>query len=74
MLGIPGGLVINRWQGDDKGLAELSYKTGFPILARIPFSTELARAYMQGQEPLQAMPSLRGVMADIYSRIKEALS
>ncbi len=74
MLGIPGGLVINRWQGDDQELTELSGRTGFPILARIPFSVELAQAYMQGHEPLEAMPSLRNIVTGIYSRIKEAQS
>jgi MinD superfamily P-loop ATPase len=74
LLGIPGGLVINRWQGDDQELAALTKKTGFPILARIPFSSELARAYMQGLDPLEAMPSLHNILTDIISQIKEALS
>lgn len=74
LLGIPGGLVINRWQGDDQGLADLANRTGFPILARIPFSSELAQAYMQGLEPLEAMPSLRGILTDVLSQIREALS
>lgn len=74
LLNIPGGLVINRWQGDDQDLADLAQKTGFPILARIPFSYELARSYMQGADPLQAMPSLPGIIAEIFSQIKEALA
>ncbi|HBQ25394.1 MAG TPA: (4Fe-4S)-binding protein, partial [Syntrophomonas sp.] len=74
MLGIPGGLVINRWQGEESELTALSDKTGVPILGRIPFSPELAQAYMQGQDPLEAMPSLRNILTDIFSRIKGALS
>ena len=74
MLGIPGGLVINRWQGEDSDLIALSDKTGVPILGRIPFSPELAQAYMQGKDPLEAMPSLRGILTDIFSQIKGALS
>ena len=74
MLGIPGGLIINRWQGEDNELAVLSQKSGFPILARIPFSLELAQAYMQGQEPLQTMPELRDIITDIYHRVEETLS
>ncbi len=74
LLGIPGGLVINRWQEDDQELADLANKTGFPILARIPFSSELARTYMQGLDPMQAMPSLHNILTDILSQIKEALS
>ena len=74
MLGIPGGLVINRWLGEEQELASLSNRTGFPILARIPFSPKLAQAYMQGRDPLDAMPALRNILTDIISQIKEALS
>ena len=74
LLGIPGGLVINRWQGEERELAALAGKTGVPILARIPFSSELARTYMQGQDPLEAMPSLSGIIVAIIEQIKETLS
>ena len=74
LMGIPGGLVINRWQGEEQELAALSSRTGFPILARIPFSTKLAQAYMQGRDPLEAMPSLHSILTDVISQIKEALS
>ncbi|MDD2619889.1 MAG: ATP-binding protein [Syntrophomonadaceae bacterium] len=74
LLGIPGGLVINRWQGQEQELADLSSRTGIPVLARIPFSQELARAYMQGRDPLEAMPALRSILSDIMGQIKEALS
>lgn len=73
LLGIPGGLVINRWQGDDQDLEYLSNRTGFPILARIPFSTELARSYMRGADALEAMPDLRSILADMISQVKEAI-
>ncbi|NLV20740.1 MAG: 4Fe-4S binding protein [Syntrophomonadaceae bacterium] len=74
MLGMPGGMVINRWQGDDGDLLDLSANWDFPILARIPFSAELARAYMQGMDPLLAMPALRGIIADILHHIREVSS
>lgn len=73
LLNIPGGLIINRWQGDDHYLSDLSSSSGFPILARIPFSTELARSYMQGADTLEAMPELHGIMTDIIRQIKEAV-
>jgi len=74
ILGIPGGLIINRWQGEDGELTTLSSRTGVPILERIPFSQELAQAYMQGKDPLEAMPSLRNILTGVYNQIKEALS
>ncbi|MDD4171825.1 MAG: ATP-binding protein [Syntrophomonas sp.] len=74
MLGIPSGLVINRWQGEDKDLAALSNRTGVPILARIPFDSKLAQAYMQGRDPLVAMPVLHSILSDIMNQIKEAIA
>lgn len=74
LLGIPAGLVINRWQGDDQGLEVLADRSGLPLLARIPFSSELARAYMQGRDPLQAVPSLHNILTDIIRQIKEGVS
>lgn len=74
MLGIPGGLVINRWQGEEQELESLSIRTGFPILTRIPFSPKLAQAYMQGRDPLEAMPALRDILTDMMRQIKEVLS
>lgn len=71
MLGIPGGLIINRWLGDDGALPDLANQFDYPILARIPFDQELARAYMQGEDPLAAMPALRDIIADIWQRIRE---
>lgn len=74
LLGLPGGLVINRWQGKDQELIDLSNRTGVPILDRIPFSPELARAYMQGLDPLEAMPALRSILTNIISQLEEALA
>jgi MinD superfamily P-loop ATPase len=74
MLGIPGGMIINRWQGDDQNLTDLSERWGFPILARIPFSAELARAYMQGLDPLEVMPDLHSILTDVLHKIREVSS
>jgi len=74
MLDIPGGLIINRWQGDDRDLVDLSERYDFPILARIPFSAELARSYMQGLDPLQAMPALHNILTDVLHKIREVSS
>jgi MinD superfamily P-loop ATPase len=74
LLDIPGGLVINRWQGEEGELNKMSEKTGIPILGRIPFSTDLAKAYMQGQDPLKAMPALPAILTNIWGKIQEALT
>jgi len=74
LLDIPGGLVINRWQGEDYDIAALSQRTGFPILARIPFSPQLAQAYMQGKDPMEVMPDLSNILIDLMNRIEEELA
>ncbi|MEA1961515.1 MAG: ATP-binding protein [Bacillota bacterium] len=72
MLGITCGLVINRWQGDDKEIQRLAEKNEIPILGRIPFSMELAKAYARGDNPLEALPELKDTLLKIITVLKIA--
>jgi hypothetical protein len=61
------GLVINRWQGNDGELLDLSERWGF--YPEDSFSADLARAYMQGL--ILSPPCLRCVVHQrILHRIK----
>jgi len=64
-LNIPGGIVINRWRGDDYIINELAARHEVPIIGRIPFNKELAISYSKGDNPLEAVPELEAIMAEI---------
>lgn len=71
LLEIESGIIINRWQAEDNGIMELAEEFGVPILGRIPFSIELARAYCQGQDPLLVLPNLRDILETVIRQIEE---
>lgn len=70
MLGIPCGLVVNRFRGKDGDIAAIAEEEQIAILARIPFSHEMAGAYARGEDPLKAYPPLRGIVSDLASAIR----
>ena len=74
MLDIPAGIVINRWQGSDGNIDHAAARNGVPVLTRIPFMPELARAYSRGKNPLHAAPCLYKSMEEIIRGVKEALA
>ena len=71
LLGLEAGIIINRWQDEDNGMMELAEQAGVPILGLIPFSLELAKAYGQGKDPLQALPELGEILASVIRQIEE---
>lgn len=73
MLDIPAAVIINRWNGDDGGIEVLCEENGFPIIARIPFSRDLARAYARGVDPFIAMPDFKNSIETIARFIPDLL-
>lgn len=74
MLNIPAGIVINRWQGSDGGIDDVAARSGLPVLTRVPFMPELARAYSRGENPLHVSPCLYKSMKEIIQGVKEVLA
>ncbi|HWP95685.1 MAG TPA: 4Fe-4S binding protein [Syntrophomonadaceae bacterium] len=70
LLGIPAGVVINRWRGNDRGIDQVANYAGVPILSRLPLMPELAASYSRGENPLLTFPDLRGLMGEIISQIR----
>jgi MinD superfamily P-loop ATPase len=57
-LDIPMGVIINRaGLGDDK-VTDFCLQKGLPVLARIPFDLEVARAYSRGERLVEVRPRL----------------
>lgn len=72
MLKIPAGIVINRWQDNDRQINLLAAKWGIPVLTRVPFMPELARAYSRGENPLHVSPCMYRSLEEIIRGVKEA--
>lgn len=74
MLGVPTGLIINRWQGDDGDVGKLADKNGIPVLERIPYSPELAQSYARGDDPLTTLPELQSKLANVIKKVREGIA
>lgn len=71
ILGIPGGLVINRSDiGDDK-VNIYAKEAGLPILMEIPFDRRIAEIYSRGEMIVEVMPEWKEKFLELYRRIKE---
>jgi MinD superfamily P-loop ATPase len=71
MLGLGTGIIINRWQEDDGEVGKIARDQDIPILERIPYSMELAKSYARGENPLEALPELRGILEKVIEQVKE---
>ena len=70
-LGLKAGLIVNR---DDFGnpytpLEEYIEENDLKVLARIPFSREIATAYSKGLILSEHIPFVRDIFEDVYSKV-----
>ncbi len=55
-IGVPGGIVVNRSDGEDALIEKFAREKKIPILLRIPLDRKIAESYSRG-EPLAKMNS-----------------
>lgn len=72
-MAIPAAIVINRSQGEDEIITEYAAKAAIPVLAKLPFSLEAARAYARGQLLIEQPEWLR-IFQKLGQSIKELMS
>ncbi len=58
-LGLPVGVIVNKWGIGDEAVKDWCAKQGLPILMTIPFSRKVAEAYATGQALVQVQPELK---------------
>ena len=69
-LEIPFGVVVNRSDLGDKKTDEYCKCEKIPILMRIPFKEEIAKAYSKGQPIVEVFPEYNKDFKDLFNRIK----
>jgi MinD superfamily P-loop ATPase len=70
-LGHPFGVVVNRAQSGWTETREWSDQAGVPILAEIPDSLDIAKAYSRGEIVVESAPGLREIFDRLFSRLQE---
>jgi len=72
-LGIPAGVVINRFDAGDNKTEEFCEASGLPVLLRIPFSRGIASAYAEGIPVVKVLPEYKAKFAGVFDEIKAHL-
>lgn len=68
-LGIPCGVVLNRAGQRDPGVRAFCAGEDLPVLADIPETLEIARAYSRGHLVVEAVPALRPLFDRLATRL-----
>jgi MinD superfamily P-loop ATPase len=68
-LGIPMAVVINRAGRGDNGVERFCRREGLPVVGRIPFERRIAEAYAQGRIPLDLVPELEAIFAEMLTAL-----
>ncbi len=69
-LGTPFGVIINRdGLGGDLSVEEFCKKEDIPILMKIPFDKEIAKAYSEGIALVEIQPEWKKRFQDLYAEI-----
>jgi MinD superfamily P-loop ATPase len=69
-LGLPSGVVINRDHGQPGPVDAFCLREGIEILARIPFSRQVAEVCAAGDLVLDADPKVASILTDLYGILK----
>lgn len=74
ILGIPGGIIINRSDMGDDRVREYADNNGIPILMEIPFDRKIAEAYSKGEMLVEVMPEWKTKFNALFHRIEDIIS
>lgn len=70
-LGLPAGVVINRYDIGDGRVKEYCRKVNLPVLQQIPFDRELAALYARGEPVVLSRPEWRDSFLKMFERLEE---
>jgi MinD superfamily P-loop ATPase len=73
-LGVPAGVVINRFDLGDRRVEDFCARQQLPVLGRIPFDRKLAEAYAQGRTAVADLPGWRDRFSALGREILERAS
>ena len=71
VLGIPHGLIINRCDVGDDGVAMYAREENIPVLMEIPNDRKIAEAYSRGVMLVDVLPEMKEKFQAVYHRIEE---
>ena len=73
-LAIPCGVVINRADHGDSGVASYCREQGIPVLLHIPLERRIAELYCRGIPLVRGMPQWHNAFLDLFQNIAGLIS
>jgi MinD superfamily P-loop ATPase len=73
IVGLPFGIVINKFRQDVSLIEEYCDKEDFPVLMKLPFDRRLAEAYSKGQPAVRIFPELKQQFQQLAQKIKSRI-
>jgi MinD superfamily P-loop ATPase len=70
LLGIPHGLVVNRSDLGDEGVATYARREEIPVLLEIPYDRRIAEAYAKGATIVDTFPEWEAKFKILFERIE----
>lgn len=70
-LGIPFGVIINRFDLGDKKTDEYCVGENIPVLMKIPFSKKIAGIYSRGDLIIKELPEYKKKFQELYKKIEQ---
>ncbi len=68
-MGLPFGVVLNRWGVGDDRVERYLEEEGIALLLRIPDDPRIARAYAEGRTIAEALPEMAGDFSKLYRKL-----
>jgi MinD superfamily P-loop ATPase len=72
-MAIPMGVVINRADIGDQGVAQFCRREGIPVLMEIPMDRRIAELYSTGVPLVEELPDYRPKFLALFERLKKLL-
>lgn len=72
-MGIPFGLIVNRWAGNNSLLEGYADEQGIPVLLKLPFDRDAARIYAEGGLLVHHLPFYRQAFEDLLLKLGEVV-
>jgi MinD superfamily P-loop ATPase len=73
ILDIPVGIIINRCDVGDDGVATYARKENIPILMEVPDDRKVAEAYSRGVMMVEIMPEMKDRFRTVYRKIVDLI-
>ncbi len=70
IMGVPHGVVVNKYTGDNTFIEDYCVGHGIHILEKIPYDDNIARTYSGGIIAVTAMPQLAPMFRSIYEKVQ----